>query len=380
MGSFSEVVMSFTLRPDVDDDVLRAFSGVPLVQSHGSRNPEMPELPPPHEERVGESVFYEALVAGHLPDGFEPWMYNWEWVLSGGHGTAYIPATTGGTIQWTRRGWQVSFRSTLKSGADELTYWFGWMGEFAIESHPPLLVGYFKHEYENRPWLVWHAEAGPFTFENLNETGSPDRQDGFNTSQGSVEVLTGVVGPEPLTHHPHLATPLAGLTVADLPLSRFREWSKENGYTFVFDDPPIYVGTTALGLHGALIGLRWGREAGVSLLTWTDRGSAGLSYCWPDLVHMRDLYHWSTTYGHPETWDIQWYPLPEDTAHVEFSVEGTVVASIRPTSRVALLHAVLSRDEIYNRLQGAAYDSAGQALLVKPPKHRRFDEPRHGDA
>jgi hypothetical protein len=385
MGSFSEVVMSFTLRPDLDNDVLRAFSGVPLVQSHGSRNPEMPDLPPPHEEHVDEYVFYEALEAGHLADGFEPWMYNWEWVLSGGHGTAYIAATTGGTIERTRRGWQVSFRSTLKSGSEELTYWFGWMGEFAIESHPPLLVGYFKHEYENRPWLVWHALSGPFTFENLNESGRPDRRDDDNSAQGSGEVLTGVVGPEPLTHHPHLATPLDGLTVADLPLSRYRESNDESGYIFTFDDPPIYVGTTPLGVHGALIGLKRGREVGVSLLTWTDRGFSGGGYYWPDSAHrrpesMRDHYHWSPTYGHPETWDIQWYPLPEDTAHVEFSVEGTLVASIRPTSRVALLHAVLSRDEIYHRLQGAAYDGAGQPLLVKPPMYRRFDDPRHGDA
>lgn len=409
MGSFSEIVMSFTLKPDLDDDVLSAFSGVPSVESYGARDLEVPQLPSAHEEDIDEYVFYEALEAGQLREGFEPWMYNWEWVLSGGHGTSYIAATTGGTLEWTRRGWLVSFRSTLKSGSEELTYWFGWMGEFAIESHPSLLVGYIKHEYEERPWLVWHAGSGPFTFEDLNGLGHPERRhdgklgrsrvpvvravvepdrlegDAMSViaglefpSQGTGEILTGVVGPQPLTDHPHLATPLEGLTVADLPLwifDRLRETDGQNAETFVLDDPPIYVGTTALGLHAVLIAVRKGKTGhiGVGLLSWTDRFRA-LSSHYPTLqhltpAHMSDSYHWSKTDGHPESWDIHWYPLHEDTAHVEFTVEGTVVQSIRPTSRVALVQAVLSYDEVWHLLQGTAYDSAGQPLLVKPPKY-----------
>lgn len=419
MGSFSEIVMSFTLRPDLDDDVLSAFSGVPLVESYGAGNLEVPQLPSAHEEDIDEYVFYEALEAGRLREGFEPWMYNWEWVLSGGHGTSYIAATTGGTLEWTRRGWLVSFRSTLKSGSEELTYWFGWMGEFAIESQPSLLVGYFKHEYEERPWLVWHAGSGPFTFEDLNGLGHPERRhDGKQgrsrvpvvravvepdrsegdamsmiaglefPSQGTGEILTGVVGPQPLTEHPHLATPLEGLTVADLPLHKFDDPSREEPVTFVFDSPPIYLGSTTLGLHAVLIGVREHNDAhvGVSLLCWTDR-FAGLTFYRPAFLdvmpaNMRDSYHWSRTDRHPESWDIHWYPLPEDTAHVEFTVEGTVVQSIRPTSRVALVQAVLSYDEVWHHLQGSAYDSAGQPLLVKPPKYPSGprDVPRHGDA
>jgi len=194
-------------------------------------------------------------------------------------------------------------------------------------------------------------------------------------SQGSGEILTGVVGPEPLTHHPHLATPLDGLTVADLPLYRFDDPSREEPVAFVLDSPPIYVGSTALGLHAVLIGVREHDDGpvGVSLLSWTDR-FAGLSYYRPAFLHMRpadmrDSYHWSRTDRHPESWDIHWYPLPEDTAHVEFAVEGTVVQSIRPTSRVALVQAVLSDAEVWHLLQGTAYDSAGQPLLVKRPKY-----------
>ena len=409
MGSFSEIVMSFTWRPDLDDDVLSAFSGVPLVESYGARDLEVPQLPSAHEEDIDEYVFYEALEAGQLREGFKPWMYNWEWVLSGGHGTSYIASTTSGSIAWTRQGWHISFRSTLKSGSEELTYWFGWMGEFAIKSHPSLLVGYFIHEYEERPWLVWHEGSGPFSFENLNVPGDPaqrhdpiyqrsvmlavtpvvqaDRLEGDAMSniaglefpaQGTGEILTGVVGPQPLTDHPHLATPLEGLTVADLPLSifdSFREIDGKYAETVVLDDPPIYVGTTALGHHAVLIGVRKGKagDIGVGLLRWTDRYTAFGSH-YPTLkhlapAHMSDSYHWSRTEGHPESWDITWYPLPEDTAHVEFTVEGTVVQSIRPTSRVALVHAVLSDDEASHLLQGTAYDSAGKPLLVKPPKY-----------
>lgn len=177
MGSFSEIVMSFTLRPDVDDDVLRAFSGVTLAEaSSRARYPEVPQLPTAHEQDIDEYVFYEASVAGELPEGFEPWMYNWEWVLSGGHGPGYVdPTLSTGTIAWTGRGWRISFRSTLKSGPEELAYWFGWMGKFSIESsEKPSLVGYFKYEYENRPRLIWHAGSGPFTFEDLNGPGDRD--------------------------------------------------------------------------------------------------------------------------------------------------------------------------------------------------------------
>jgi hypothetical protein len=409
MGSFSEIVMSFTLRPDLDDDVLSAFSGVPLVESYGARDLEVPQLPSAHEEDIDEYVFYEALEAGQLREGFEPWMYNWEWVLSGGHGTSYIDATTGGSIAWTHRGWLVSFRSTLKSGSEELTYWFGWMGEFAIESRPSLLVGYFIHEYEERPWLVWHEGSGPFSFENLNVPGDParrhdgiyqrsvvpavtpvvepDRLEGDAMSniaglefpaQGAGEVLTGVVGPTPATDHPHLATPLEGLTVADLPLrifDRSRETDGRYAETFVPDIPPIYVGTTALGLHAVLVAVSKGRagEIGVGLIRWADRYIAS-SFHYPTLrhiapAHRSDSYGWSETYRHPGTWDIHWFPLPAETAHVEFTVEGTVVQSIRPTSRVALVHAVLSHDDVWHLLQGTAYDSTGQPLLVKPPKY-----------
>lgn len=155
-----------------------------------------------------------------------------------------------------------------------------------------------------------------------------------------------------------------------------------------FDSPPIYLGSTTLGLHAVLIGVREHKDAhvGVSLLTWTDR-SAGLTFYRPAFLdampaNMRDSYHWSQTDRHPESWDIHWYPLPEDTAHVEFTVEDTVVQSIRPTSRVALVQAVLSYDEVWHLLKATAYDSAGQPLLVKPPKYPSGprDVPRHGDA
>lgn len=189
-------------------------------------------------------------------------------------------------------------------------------------------------------------------------------------SQGIGEVLTGVVGPKPLTHHPHLETPLDGLTVADLPLFRFRELDDEHAETFVLDDPPIYVGTTARGLHGVLIGVRRGDDGpvGVSLLTWTDK-SASLNYHFPTLQYlrpkdMRFSYGWVPTHGDPTNWSVRWFPLPAETAHVEFAVDGTVVESIRPTSRVALLQTVLADAEV-RQVQGTAYDSAGQPLLVK---------------
>jgi hypothetical protein len=174
MGSFSEVVMSFTLRSDVDRDVLRAFSGLgvglPTDKADAVGAAPAPELPPPHDEVVDDYALYEAWEQGAFPDGFTPWAYDWRPFLGGGHWNVYIPAMKASALSWTGKGWHVTFRTTIKSYPEELVYWFGWMGQFAIEGRhdAPELIGYIKHEYERRPWLVWHPGTGPFTFEDLN--------------------------------------------------------------------------------------------------------------------------------------------------------------------------------------------------------------------
>jgi len=97
-------------------------------------------------------------------------LYDWSSYLSTGHDTVYIESAKYATLAWTRSGWLLSFRTTIKGYPDDLTRGFAWLGAYAAEGEEdrPFLVGYMKHEGEKRPWLVWTRGAGPFDFENLN--------------------------------------------------------------------------------------------------------------------------------------------------------------------------------------------------------------------
>jgi hypothetical protein len=168
MGSFSEVVMSLILREDTAPDVLAAFSRLadPAMATDGASISQRPArgLPAPHTDRYDDSVLWEE------PDpGYRPWMFDWSSYLSAGHTNVYVASAKSATLAWAGFGWLLSFRTTTKAYPADLARGFAWFGEHAIggDENSPYLVGYMKHEYELRPWLVW-GRGGPLSFENLN--------------------------------------------------------------------------------------------------------------------------------------------------------------------------------------------------------------------
>jgi hypothetical protein len=191
---------------------------------------------------------------------------------------------------------------------------------------------------------------------------------------GFGEVLAGVVGPQPSKDCPTPGIPLAGLTLSDLPLG---VWSNPDGDEpiFVLGEPIIYVGTTRDGLHSVLLGVKEVEDGptGLGLMRWTDEGAgATINYHWPTLSG-RPRFSWHLEEGNPAECVITWFPLPQEVAHVDCTIDGKTVAnSVRPVSRVALLPIPV---DVENQLVDAlAFDASGTPILrgrsfAAPPPH-----------
>lgn len=171
MGSFSELVMSFPLLPDVGDDVLAAFASIAVV------NEDSPALPPP----VLDDDDGWALDLQEECDMTDPWAHDWGAWLAASYTTAYIGSDQRASMIWRHRQWVVTARATWKSAPE------GFVGNLAIlgtvidaakapgyESYldaehlmTGFYVGYTKHEAEPRPWLLW-ADGRTVRAENLN--------------------------------------------------------------------------------------------------------------------------------------------------------------------------------------------------------------------
>lgn len=172
MGSFSEVVLSFPLRVDVDDDVLAAFASIALPDA------DAPELPAPMSDD-GEWWLDDPEC-----DMTDPWAHDWgEWI-GASYTTAYIGSEQGATMRWRGRQWVVTARATWKSTPEAFVGNLAVLGtvidatiapryeEYVQAGHlaTGFFVGYTRHEYEPRPWLLWASE-GRLTAENLNPPG-----------------------------------------------------------------------------------------------------------------------------------------------------------------------------------------------------------------
>ncbi len=185
--------------------------------------------------------------------------------------------------------------------------------------------------------------------------------------EGSGEVLTGVVGPEPRQPHPSLGVAFDTMTLSDIPFDRWSGNPRDAGPIFLLNEPVIYVGTTHMGLHLILVGVRE-VESGptaLGLLSWSDEvNGASVLFHWPTL-HERPHVSWSSGGDYPAETAMTWFPLPEQTAFVELSVDGTVVETVRPTSRVAVVHSIPANPE--TRFDGRAYDASNALLLTARP-------------
>lgn len=191
----------------------------------------------------------------------------------------------------------------------------------------------------------------------------------FFEAGGSGEVLTGVAGPQPSKECPSLRQPLDGLTRAGMPLHRWSDHPDDGQVPiFVLDHPIIYVGTTRAGLHSVLLGVK-ATEHGptaLGLLRWTHEGDgASITYHWPTL-HDRPHFSWQVEGGNPAECVLTWFPLPQETAHVDCTFDGkTVAETVRPVSRVVVVP--VPADVEHRFVDAVAYDATGTPILRGRP-------------
>jgi hypothetical protein len=170
MGSFSEIVMSFPLREDVGEDVLAAISSLAPPQD------DAPKLPPPVDET---DQFWD--LDAPWCDMTNPWAHDWGDWLGASATDAYIRSDQGASMLWRYRRWIVTARATWKSAPEAFVGNLSVLGTVIDAQGAPryaehhkadqlmtgFFVGFTKHEYEPRPWLLW-ADGETLKAENLN--------------------------------------------------------------------------------------------------------------------------------------------------------------------------------------------------------------------
>lgn len=176
MGSFSELVMSFPLRQDVDDEVLAAFASIAVP------HPDAPSLPP-----APPGTWYESSL-DYEPDCdlSAPWSHDWGSWLGAEFTNAYIQSDHGATMVWRHGRWVVTSRATWKAHPEEFVANLAVLGtvidavpfpeyDWAHGFDPAMaegvttgfFVGYVRYESEPRPWLLW-ADGSTLLAEDLN--------------------------------------------------------------------------------------------------------------------------------------------------------------------------------------------------------------------
>lgn len=169
MGSFSEIVMSFSLRSDVGPDVLASFASIAVPSA------DAPALPAANAEN------WEWELDDPECDMSDPWSQDWGTWLDASYTDVYIDSDQRGTMIWRRDHWVVTSRATWKSTPQAFVNNLSVLGSvISVPGYPRyddylhaddyttgLYVGYTRHEAEPRPWLLW-ASGGLLRAENLN--------------------------------------------------------------------------------------------------------------------------------------------------------------------------------------------------------------------
>ena len=168
MGSFSEVVLGFSFRPDTPDYVLAAFSALAVPPPPGSSAGTPPDLPPPHDVNWLSDGDWEPTdeLADPAADP-EPWRHDWAGWFRGSMSVSITPSAQ---MVWSEvNRWTVSCRWGIKSWPDAIIPALRWLGPYLVAfDQRPILLGYIQNGAEPRPTLVWLTPAGDIHGENLN--------------------------------------------------------------------------------------------------------------------------------------------------------------------------------------------------------------------
>ncbi|GAA0312222.1 hypothetical protein [Kineococcus aurantiacus] len=155
MGSFSEVVLGFSFRPDTPDHVLAAFSALAVPRE--SWQEPAPPLPAPHVIDPDED--WEP--SDELSDPTEdptPWLHDWAGWFSHSMSVSCSPSAQ---LVWTQaHRWTLTCRWAIKTWPEGIVPALRWLGPY-LQGHPlrPILLGYIEYGEEPRPVLLWLTEG-----------------------------------------------------------------------------------------------------------------------------------------------------------------------------------------------------------------------------
>lgn len=158
MGIFTELVLSFELRPDIPSEVLAAVSSL-------CPDPEADGLPDPPNLQIRHYDPWDE------PPRDPPWQYDWGPFL-GADESSVFGGDCGATLERKPRGsWTLTTRAVHKHYPDELVPAVLWMAPFACptaEDGFHELAGYlYSRQACDRPILIWH-DGHRFVLEDLN--------------------------------------------------------------------------------------------------------------------------------------------------------------------------------------------------------------------
>ncbi|MFL6100789.1 MAG: hypothetical protein ACJ71T_12635 [Actinomycetales bacterium] len=168
MGTFTEVVLGFSFRPETPDHVLSAFSAL-AVPSTAQFGPPEPPLPSPHPINPDDEWEPTDEWADPALDP-APWRHDWATWFSRSTSVSITPSAQ---LMWSKTGrWTLSCRWGIKSGPEEVFSALRWLGPY-LEGFDqrPILLGYMDYGGAPRPVLVWLFQ-GQLSLEDLNPPGT----------------------------------------------------------------------------------------------------------------------------------------------------------------------------------------------------------------
>lgn len=169
MGTFSEVVLGFSFKPETPDHVLAAFADLAVDSGPDVYGTPPPDLPEPIDvAEADEAHGWEPTdQSGDPARDPLPWRHDWAGWFSRSMSVAITPCAQ---LVWAETGqWTLSCRWAVKAEPAAIVPALRWLGPYleAFEDRP-ILLGYIQSGGAPRPMLIWLTPDGRIEGEDLN--------------------------------------------------------------------------------------------------------------------------------------------------------------------------------------------------------------------
>jgi hypothetical protein len=153
MGSFSRLFLSFDFRADTPDEVLAAFTALPVRASGAGEDPRG-QLPPPYVPEQPDKWEPEDLcIESGEPEDPTPWRHDWAAWLANAMDVSTTPLAA---LSWSGSGrWNLTCHSSFKTDPGSVVQFLSWLGPYVqSDAEAPEFIGHIQYEAE-RPQFLW---------------------------------------------------------------------------------------------------------------------------------------------------------------------------------------------------------------------------------